>query len=271
MSEARETYAHGYHESVLRSHRWRTAANSASYLVDRLAAGMDVLDVGCGPGTITRDVARRVAPGRVVGVDRATELVEAARREAQGVANVEFRVGDVYRLPAADASYDVVHAHQLLQHLIDPVAALVEMRRVCRPIGVVAARDSDYSTAAWYPEDPALDRWLDLQLQVIRDSGGDPNAGRRLLGWARRAGFSDVVPSASVWCFATPENRDFWGGMWADRIVGSALADQAVQRGLASRAELEEIAQAWRRWTASEDGWFTVVHGEVLCTPECHG
>lgn len=267
MSEARETYAHGYHESVLRSHRWRTAANSAAYLVDRLAAGMNVLDVGCGPGTITIDIARQVAPGRVVGVDRAAELVEAARREAQGVVDVEFRVGDVYRLPTADGAFDVVHAHQLLQHLDDPVAALVEMRRVCRPTGVVAARDSDYATAAWYPEDPALDRWFDLQLQMIRDSGGDPNAGRRLLGWARRAGFSEVVPSASVWCFATPDGRDFWGGMWADRVVGSALADQAVARGLASGAELEEIAQAWRRWAASDDGWFTVVHGEVLCGP----
>ena len=267
MSEARETYAHGYHESVLRSHRWRRTTNSAAYLLDRLVAGIDVLDVGCGPGTITLDFARRVAPGRVVGVDRAAELVDVARREAEGVPNVEFRVGDVYRLPSADAAFDVVHSHQLLQHLSDPVAALVEMRRVCRPTGVVAARDSDYATAVWHPEDPALDRWLDLQLRAIRDSGGDPNAGRRLLGWACRAGFSEVLPSASVWCFATPENRDFWGGMWADRVIGSALAEQAVQRGLASKADLEEIAQAWRRWAAAGDGWFTMVHGEVVCTP----
>lgn len=76
-----------------------------------------------------------------------------------------------------------------------------------------------------------------------------------------------MVPPASVWCFATPDNRDFWGGMWADRVVGSALAEQAVQRGLASKADLEEVAQAWRRWATASDGWFTVVHGEVLCIP----
>jgi SAM-dependent methyltransferase len=267
MSEARETYAHGHHESVLRSHRWRTAANSAAYLLDRLVAGTDVLDVGCGPGTITIDFARRVAPGRVVGVDCSAEVVEAARREAEGVANVEFRVGDAYRLPISDGVFDVVYAHQLLQHLGDPVAALVELRRACRPAGVVAARDSDYAAAVWYPEDLVLDRWLDLQLRMIRDSGGDPTAGRRLLGWARRAGFSEVVPSASVWCFATPEDRGWWAGMWADRVVGSALAEQAVGRGLASRADLEGIAQAWRRWAAAGDGWFVVVHGEVLCSP----
>ncbi|MGB9278763.1 MAG: hypothetical protein WCB57_01550 [Pseudonocardiaceae bacterium] len=55
--------------------------------------------------------------------------------------------------------------------------------------------------------------------------------------------------------------------MWADRVVGSALAEQAVQRGLASKADLEEVAQAWRRWATASDGWFTVVHGEVLCIP----
>lgn len=267
MAEARETYAHGYHESVLRSHRWRTAANSAGYLLDRLVARADVLDVGCGPGTITVDFARRVAPGRVVGVDRAAELVEVARREAEGVANVEFRVGDIYQLPAADAAFDVVHAHQVLLHLSDPVAALVEMRRVCRPTGVVAAREGDYTGAIWYPEDPALDRWLDLQRRVVRGSGGNLDGGRRLLGWARRAGFSEVVPSASVWCFATPEDRDWWAGMWADRVVGSAFAEQVVGRGLASRTDLEGIAQAWGRWAAAGDGWFVVVHGEVLCTP----
>jgi hypothetical protein len=141
------------------------------------------------------------------------------------------------------------------------------MRRSCRPNGVVAARDSDYASAVWHPEDPALDRWLSLQRRVMRDNRTNPDAGRRLLGWARRAGFSQVIPSASVWCFATPEDRHWWGGMWADRVVDSALAEQAVERGLASRDDLEEIAAAWHRWAAARDGWFAVVHGEILCTP----
>jgi SAM-dependent methyltransferase len=267
MAEVHDTYAHGYHESVLRSHRWRTAVNSAAYILDRLVAGTDVLDVGCGPGTITIDFARRVTPGRVVGVDRAAELIEMARRDSEDVANVEFRVGDVYRLPADNATFDVVHAHQVLLHLSDPVAALVEMRRVCRPTGVVAAREGDYTGAIWYPEDPALDRWLDLQQQLVSDSGGNLDGGRRILSWARRAGFSKVVPSASVWCFATPEDRDWWGGMWADRVVESAFAKQVVERKLGSRADLESIAQAWRRWAAEGNGWFAVIHGQVLCTP----
>ena len=258
-------YLHGHHDSVLRSHRWRTAENSCGYLLTQLAPGLDLLDVGCGPATITVDLARRVAPGRVVAVDNAAAVLpEARRRIADAGVAVEVDQADVYRLPFADASFDVVHAHQVLQHLTDPVAALAEMRRVRRPGGVVAARDSDYPAMAWFPEEPGLDRWLELYLQVARGNGAEPAAGRRLLGWAQAAGFAQVEPSASVWCFATPVERAWWGDLWAERMTGSALADQALGRQLADEAELQQLAAAWRRWASAPDGWFAVVHGEVL-------
>src|SRR5579883_1774073 len=126
-------YTHGHDESVLRSHRWRTATNSAGYLLPLLRPGMDLLDVGCGPGTITADLAALVAPGRTVGVDSASAAIEAAGAAAPAV---EFRVSDVMVLDFADGSFDVVHAHQVLQHLPDPVGALAEMARVCRPGGI---------------------------------------------------------------------------------------------------------------------------------------
>src|SRR6266702_3009156 len=72
------TYTHGHHESVLRSHTWRTAQNSAAYLLPQLRPGMSVLDVGCGPGTITADLAALVAPGRVVALDSAQPILEQA-------------------------------------------------------------------------------------------------------------------------------------------------------------------------------------------------
>ena len=195
--------------------------------------GQDLLDVGCGPGTITIDLARIVAPGRVVGVDRAEAPLATARTDAAtaGVA-VDFEVGDAYALAFPDDSFDVVHAHQLLQHLGRPVAALAEMRRVCRPDGIVAARDSDYAAMTWYPDDPLLDRWLSIYREVARANGGEPDAGRRLLAWGRAAGFAEVVPSASVWCFATAADRAWWGGLWADRVTASAFAEQAVERGV---------------------------------------
>ncbi len=175
--------------------------------------------------------------------------------------------GDVYALDIADASFDVVHAHQVLQHLPDPVGALREMRRVCKPAGVVAARDGDYGAFRWYPDEPELDRWLDLYRALARHNHGEPDAGRFLLAWAHAAGFTSVQASASVWCFATPDERAWWGGLWADRMTESAISHQAEREAFATLAELAAIAAGWRRWAEHPDGWFTVLHGEVLAQP----
>jgi len=256
-------YTHGHHESVLRSHRWRTVENSAAYLVPYLTPGQELLDVGCGPGTITADFAKRLSPGRVLGLDTSADAVNAARRDHPGV---DFAAGDVYALEFDDASWDIVHAHQVLQHLADPGAALKEMLRVVRPGGIVAVRDSDYASFTWYPNDDRLVRWLALYHEIARANGGEPDAGRRLLSWAQQAGFSRIETSASAWCFATPEDRAWWGGLWADRMTTSAIAQQAQREGRATADELASIADAWRAWATADDGWFAVLHAEVMCT-----
>ena len=259
-------YTHGHHESVLRSHRWRTAENSAGYLLGMLEPGMRVLDVGSGPGTITADLAALVAPGRVTAVEVTESALDLARAEAgrRGLDTVDFVVADVLDLDLPDDGYDVVHAHQVLQHLGDPVRALREMRRVAVPGGLVAARDGDYSGFTWYPALPGLDAWLDVYLKVARYNGGEPDAGRRLLSWAREAGFTEVTATASTWCFATPQDRAWWAGTWAERIVVSPLADRARETGITTEADLRAISAAWREWGDSPDGWFTVLHGEIL-------
>ncbi|MCX2180427.1 class I SAM-dependent methyltransferase [Streptomyces sp. SKN60] len=263
------TYTHGHHESVLRSHSWRTVENSAAYLIPELAAGLDVLDVGCGPGTISADLAQRVAPGRVTAVDAAEDVLDKARAVAaeRGLANVEFAVADVHALDFPDDSFDIVHAHQVLQHVGDPVQALREMRRVCRPGGVVAARDSDYGAFTWFPRTPGLDTWQELYQRVARANGGEPDAGRRLLSWAHAAGFTDVTASAGVWCFASPEERAWWSGLWADRTTESVYARLAVDGGHATPEELTAVAEAWRAWGKDDDAWFLVPHGQILCRP----
>lgn len=285
-------YPHGHAEPVLRSHTWRTVANSAAYLAPELTSGRRVLDVGCGPGTITVDLARHVAPGTVVGLDPAPAAIAAARAVladaqagsaserglpdpdrgpdpgagAEDLISVTLVCGDLDTFTDSDG-FDVVHAHQVLQHLVDPVAALRLMAQRCRPGGVVAAREADYSAFSWFPQVPELDEWLGLYLALARSCGGEPDAGRRLLSWAQRAGLQSLRPSASLWCFATPQDRAWWGGMWADRIVDSDLARRAVNGGMARRSDLERLRRGWQRWTAAEDGWFLVPHGEILARP----
>lgn len=261
-----DVYTHGHHEAVLRSHTWRTAENSAGYLLEHLRTGQTLLDVGCGPGTITIDLAARVAPGAVIGIDASGEVVERAKALAadRSVTGVDFEVGDLYDLRFDDDTFDVVHAHQVLQHLTDPVAALAELGRVLEPGGVLAARDGDYAGFTWAPDDPLLDRWLELYHEVTRHNRAEADAGRHLLGWAQQAGFADVTATSSTWTFADPESRSWWGGLWADRVERSDLADQALAYGCADRDELASIASAWRRWAEQPDGWFAVLHGEIL-------
>jgi ubiquinone/menaquinone biosynthesis C-methylase UbiE len=262
-------YTHGHHESVLRSHRWRTAENSAAYLLEHLRPGMSLLDVGCGPGTITADLAARVAPGRVTAVEVTEDALAIGRDEIarRGVTNVDFVVADVHDLRLPDDSYDVVHAHQVLQHVADPVQALRELKRVTVPGGLVAVRDSDYAGFTWYPQLPELDEWMALYQRAARDNGGEPDAGRRLLAWARSAGFTDITPSAGTWCFAAPEDRSWWGGMWADRVLKSAMADQARRTNLATEDELRRISNGWLRWAGHPDGWLVILHGQILARP----
>jgi SAM-dependent methyltransferase len=260
-------YTHGHHESVLRSHRWRTAENSAAYLLPYLSSGQTVLDVGCGPGTITADLAALVAPGRVTALEVTDAALDLARAEIarRGLTTVDFAIGDVHALDLPDGGFDVVHAHQVLQHVGDPVGALREMRRVAKPGGVVAVRDSDYAAFTWFPALPELTEWLDLYERVARGNGGEPDAGRRLLSWAHAAGFDDVTGTSSTWCFSNPDDRAWWGTMWAERVLVSDLARTAVATAAATTDDLQRISDAWKRWAADPDGWLSILHGELIC------
>jgi ubiquinone/menaquinone biosynthesis C-methylase UbiE len=268
MAKETATYIHGHHESVLRSHAWRTAENSAAYLLAELPPDSTILDIGCGPGTISADFAALVPDGHVTAVDYAPAIVDQAAKEAEsrGLANMTFGVADVHELQYEDDTFDVVHAHQVLQHVGDPVQALREMRRVAKPGGVVAARDSDYRAFTWFPESQGLSNWLDLYEEVARAGGGEPDAGRRLKAWALRAGFEEtaVKATSTTWTFSNEQERDWWGGLWADRALHSDFAKRAVAGGFAAQEDLEAIAEAWKAWSETPEGWLMIPHGEIV-------
>ena len=246
-------YTHGHQESVLRSHRWRTAENSCAYLLPHLQPEMTLLDVGCGPATITADLATRVAS--VVGIDPSETVIAEARRDHP---DLDLRVLDLFE---AQGHFDVVHAHQVLHHLPDPVAAL---RRMAALGDLVAARESDYTWFQWEPASPVLDRWREIYLAVSRRNGAYPNTGRHLLRWAHEAGLEEVTYTTSNWTFATAEDRSWWCGLWADRCTESSFAAQAVDYGVATAAELAEVAAGWRAWGEDPDAVFVVPSGEIL-------
>lgn len=266
MTTPGDRYTHGHHESVVRSHSWRTVDNSAAYLKPYLVPGATVLDVGCGPGTITLDIASRVYPARVVGLDASDEVIRRATALAieREVSNVEFVTGNAYALDFADETFDIVHAHQVLQHVSRPVDLLREFRRVRTSTGAVGVREVDYGSSFWYPETEGLRNWLSTLSAVYRSNSAEPDAGRRLKAWARAAGFVDVVSTASIWTFNSDADREYWGGQWEERMLESTLALDALEAGLATTADLAAISRAWRDWVNDEDGWFAMPHGEII-------
>lgn len=264
-------YLTGHFDDMIETMSRRTVANSAAYLQSSLRPHMKVLDVGCGPGGITIDLAKYVPRGHATGLDTSTAAaaLEKARAEAvaEGVTNIDFVVGDVVSLPFPDATFDVVHGHQVIQHLKDPVQGLREMRRVTKPGGLVACRESDGATFIWYPDFEGMTQLRTAFERIARDHGAEPDAGRRLHAWAREAGFdsASIRTSASCWRFQKPEERKLWGSTFVGMCSGSEYSKLVLSRGEATEEGLQTMAAGWKKWMDCEDGWSAIMHGEILC------
>ncbi|PYH72783.1 class I SAM-dependent methyltransferase [Aspergillus vadensis CBS 113365] len=262
------TYTTDHAPAVLQTHGWRTLSNSVPYILPYLKPNMTILDIGCGPGSITIDFARHVPSGHVTGVEYVSDPLEQARTLAssQGITNITFQVADVHALPFPDNTFDLVHVHQVLQHIADPVLALREMRRVAKPNGgIIAARES--SAMTWYPENKGIELWLDITTKMAREKGGNPHPGSRIHVWAEEAGFvqESIKKTAGSWCFSSPEERRYWGGSMAGRAANSGFATQALEGGFASREQLEAVVRGWEEFVECERAWFGLLHGEIVC------
>jgi ubiquinone/menaquinone biosynthesis C-methylase UbiE len=261
-----ETYTHGHAPATVRQHAQRTAEEAAAFLIPELRPGMRLLDVGCGPGSITRGLAERLAPGQVVGLDLSRETLAAARADAaaRGLENLTYEAGSVYELPFPNASFDVAYAHQVFQHLREPAAALGEMLRVLRPGGLVAIREVDWGTVAYWPPDPWLDRFVEVHFTTWYRNGGEPRMGRRLRALFNAAGVRDLRLTPAVWCYTTPAETIEWGESYAQRLLNSPMGGRAVEYGFASRADLEAMAAAFRAWAVHPDAFWSFIHVEAL-------
>jgi len=266
--EPTDQYTHGHHASVVDQHRRRTAEEAAAFLLPHLTPSMRLLDFGCGPGSITVGLARRLPQGEVVGIDLAPAIVEQAQElaDTSDLTNLQLDVGDVYALAYEDNSFDVAYGHQVLQHLSDPVRALQELQRVVKPGGLIAVRDADYGTMVHSPIDPRLERWLALYHQVAARNGAEADAGRHLYGWLLAAGYLEPVITSSTWTFTQPRQLLNWGDSWASRTTESDFARQAVDYGFASPDDLQQIATGWREWARQRNAFFAFIHVEGLAT-----
>jgi SAM-dependent methyltransferase len=238
----------------------------AAYLLPHLRPGWRLLDVGCGPGTITAGLARIVVPGSVVGVDLEPGVLgdAAAHVATTPLTNVGFAQASAYALPCDEATFDTVHAHQVLQHLAQPEEAAREVFRVLRPGGLFGVREADYATMLHWPPTPGIDRWLALYHDVAHRNGAEPDAGRRLPSWLQAAGFDRVTVSATTVVHWEHDAVANWGESWAERVTRSAFAAQAREYRLATPSELALLADAWRGWTEEPGAFFMYVNVECV-------
>jgi ubiquinone/menaquinone biosynthesis C-methylase UbiE len=266
-----EVYSVGYEDSTAAFFQARRAATHASFFLPHLRPGMTLLDGGCGPGTITIDLASLVGPGDVVGIDVDQGQVDLACAQARqrGVANVRFEVGDLYALQFPDESFDAVFLHGVLEHLRDPVAALAEAKRVLKRGGVLGARHADFGGLIIEPAPPPLDRFAEMFERLMIRNGADPRAGRHQLRWLRESGFTGIEVSASFDCWTpTPAETLQSARFLASLVAGSSFAAQLVGAGIAEAETLERMRQGFMAWGADPDAFAAEAWAEaVACKP----
>jgi ubiquinone/menaquinone biosynthesis C-methylase UbiE len=231
----------------------RTAESHAAFFLPLLHKNAKLLDVGCGPGTITRGLAARVAPAEAVGVDRAAAQLEIARTAPGHPQNLRYLDASVYALPFADGYFDAVFGHALFEHLAEPVRAARELRRVLRPGGVIGLCSPDWDGFILAPEEPGLDEALALYRKVQEVNGGNTRAGRKLGEWLGEAGFKDAHMDARLECYP---DRPLIGEYLAERLDRTAMDAEELKRAGAQAADAERAAAALRRWQARDGSLF---------------
>ena len=246
----------------------RRAARWVPFFLPHLRPGMRLLDAGCGPGSITLDLAEIVAPGEVVGVDRDPGQLELGRVLAaeRGLGNVRFVVGDAYALPFAAPSFDAALAHTLLFHLHEPLRALQEVRRVLVPGGVAAVSDDEWSTWVVAPEDSAL-HWMmrTFAPQEVAANGGNPFYARHLRRLLLEAGFARAEGLAlAPEYYGTLEETRGYAAMCERILRNPEVAQRAVAHGWVSADELETRIAGVRAWGERPDAFAAVMYCAAL-------
>jgi ubiquinone/menaquinone biosynthesis C-methylase UbiE len=225
----------------------RVMASATAAFLSRVGVrpGWHCLDVGCGDGQVTVELARAVGPtGRVVGIDTDEDALALARQATRraGV-QAEFSCADATEPFKSDA-FDLVYARLVLSHLADPSRALRAMRSAARAGGSVAVEDLFTGTLRSEPPAGALDRLQEVYSATVRAAGGDPTIGPRLRALLTAAGLDQVRELTVENPMTAVEDKLFLAELvdnMRDTMLASQTATAAELDGI--RAEVERAAR----------------------------
>jgi SAM-dependent methyltransferase len=229
---------------------------------------MRVLDVGCGPGTVTLDVANAIAPGSVVGIDMGEGTLEQARlnKQQSGVSNVEFEMGDAYALLFQEAEFDLTYSHALLEWLREPSRALLEQKRVTRSGGWVIAAVSSTAERTFYPDCPNLQASL-RACEALADPSSqgifiDPYCIRKAVAAFKRAGFDEL----EVQAYGAPHECAWPGSEFFEfryhhfkrsfTVEGNPIWQRLLELGACDEATLEQASRELDEWHAHPHAFY---------------
>jgi SAM-dependent methyltransferase len=252
-----DTYAQAQRARHQQLYVQRTAQTQAAFLLPHLRSGMALLDIGCGPCTITTGLAAAVAPGLATALDKAEALPEA-------IEGVTLVAGDARALPFPDASFDAIFASAMLQHVPEPLEVLREARRVARTGAVIGVVDSDWDGELMYPTNELLRRAHEVATLSREAAGTSPRVGRQLRALLTQAGFSRCVGFARVGCDADPDNVRRVAEFAASGYSSPTTIDRIVSSGWATADEMSQFAQAWRDWGAQPGAYLARLWCEAI-------
>ncbi|KAI9744582.1 MAG: hypothetical protein M1818_002111 [Claussenomyces sp. TS43310] len=241
--------------TIYSSYGIRSVQNSCAYFLPSVEPNSRILDVGCGGGTITCDMAAIASLGHVTGLDVSEGTLETARAEAQrrgSLDNITFVKESAYDLTRFDDdTFDIVHAHQVLLHLMDPVKALREFRRVCKPGGLVACRDADMTSARFEPDLPGLRKYASIFPKFV------PRRGAFTKTWALEAGFDEKNMITSIVDMDQPSHL---------QVVSDEKKMAELYPSLyVVKEEMELMRRDWEEWSTTEGSYWILEAYQIVC------
>lgn len=246
---ATENYTLGYGGSSMEWMESRIADGHGAFLLPYLKPGMRLLDCGCGPGTLTIGFARHVAPAEAIGIDRESTqfAVIAAEAQREKVSNLRFEAGDIYALPFADQSFDVVFGSAVLGSVADADGVVREMTRVLKTGGIIALKEFDHGADIIWPQTPTIARSIELYHRLRAENGHEPHAGRRLKEFITTHGCH--VEYVNAYFDQQTESNDL--KTYIDRNNGlhrEILGPQYCKLGWCTPEDIDAIVSEWREF-----------------------